>query len=107
MPTRTYLTTPPGAEPALDGSPAGVVERWVPGLAIPVEPAPPRRGRRVAVVVAVVAVAALALYLVVDLVTGARAEDPSLSSPWQGQQQLADRPVAVAAAADLERAAEL
>lgn len=86
MPTRTYLTTPPGGEPTFDGSPDGVVERWVPGLAAPVEPVPARRARRVLALVLALALAALAVYLVVGLVTGTRAEDPSLSSAGQGQQ---------------------
>ncbi|HSK24175.1 MAG TPA: hypothetical protein VK906_13400 [Egicoccus sp.] len=87
MPTRTYLTTPPGREPALHGSPDGVVELWVPGLEVPVEPAPPRRGRAVVLIGLAAALTALTVYLVVGAVTGARAEDPSLSaSAGQGQQ---------------------
>ena len=87
MPTRTYLTTPPGREPALHGSPDGVVERWVPGLDLPVEPTPLRRTRAVALVALATVLAVLALYLVAGAVTGARAEDPSLSiSAGQGQE---------------------
>ena len=87
MPTRTYLTTPPGREPALDGSTDGVVERFVPGLDLPSEPTPNSRARTVATVTLAVVLAVLVLSFAFQVVTGAQAEDPSLSdSAGQGQQ---------------------
>ncbi|MEX2503438.1 MAG: hypothetical protein WD378_01230 [Egicoccus sp.] len=71
----------------MHGSPDGVVERFVPGLDLPVEPAPPRRGRAAMTIALVVILAVLAVYLAVEVVSGSQAEDPSLSdSAGQGQQ---------------------
>ena len=82
MPTRTYLTTPPGHQPQLDTSGDGVVERWVPGLGVPVEPPVPPRRRRTPLVIAVVVALVVGLLAVVAirLVTDAQAEDPALGA---------------------------
>jgi hypothetical protein len=95
VPSRTYLTTPPGREPsaATGRSASGATERYVPGLEAPTEPAlTPRWRRPLLVVTGIVLVATVALVLSTSLAT--QAEDPSL-----GPQPDAASPPAVTFAA--------
>jgi hypothetical protein len=80
VPTRTYLTTPPGREPsqAPGRSASEPRERYVPGLAAPTEPTPPSRWRRVLFVLLVVAVLLAVVVTVLRLSAASQAQDPSL-----------------------------
>lgn len=85
MPTRTYLTTPPGREPseATGRSASEDPERYVPGLAAPVEPDPPSRWRvPLTIVVAAALVVALAV-TAVRLSASSQAQDPALDPELQ------------------------
>ncbi|MFA9445084.1 hypothetical protein [Egicoccus sp. AB-alg6-2] len=84
MHTRTYLTTPPGRVPLLDAFPDGVVERWVPGPAVPTEPASPGRRRRYVVAVALLLGALLLSTL--QAVADRQTQDPALSLTSAGQR---------------------
>jgi hypothetical protein len=99
VPTRTYLTTPPGREPsqAPGRSASGPPERYVPGLVTPTEPAPPSRWRRVLLVLLVVAVLLATVVTVLRLSAASQAQDPSLDpgTPAPAEDEgptLRDRP---------------
>jgi hypothetical protein len=78
LPSRTWLTTPPGDEPVTDERADDHGERYVPALDLPREPRVPGRYRRIWVG----AVAALALIMVAGAVVligeQAQQEDPSV-----------------------------
>jgi hypothetical protein len=85
VPARTYLTTPPGREPseATGRSASEARERYVPGLAAPVEPDPPSRWRvPLALLVTAALVVALAI-AAVQLSASSQAQDPSLDAELQ------------------------
>ncbi|MTV26029.1 hypothetical protein FTX61_11500 [Nitriliruptoraceae bacterium ZYF776] len=83
MPTRTYLTTPPGREPsaATGRSASTPQERYVPALTAPREPRVPGRWRRPLQVIAAVAVLALIAAGIVAAVLATQTEDPALFDP--------------------------
>jgi hypothetical protein len=78
LPTRTWLTTPPGEEPLADSRGDEDEERYVPALDVPTEPRVPGRHRNLLVGAGAV-VLVLALVVAVVLI-GERAqqEDPSV-----------------------------
>ncbi|MEX1177390.1 MAG: hypothetical protein WEB09_02910 [Nitriliruptor sp.] len=80
MPTRTYLTTPPGREPseATGRSVSEDRERYVPGPSGPSEPAAPSRWRGPLLVLGAAAFVALILVSLVRASTSSQAQDPSL-----------------------------
>lgn len=80
MPTRTYLTTPPGREPseATGRSASEARERYVPGLAAPVEPTPPSRWRAPLLTLGVAVVVALVVVVVLRVSAASQAQDPAL-----------------------------
>jgi hypothetical protein len=80
VPTRTYLTTPPGREPsqAPGRSASEPLERYVPGLAAPVEPTAPSRWRRPLLVLLTAAVLVAVLVAVVRLSASTQAQDPAV-----------------------------
>jgi hypothetical protein len=83
VPTRTYLTTPPGRTPtaATGRSASGARERYVPGLASPTEvDIPPRWRRPLLILVALLGLVLVAV-AVVRTSAATQAEDPSLGPP--------------------------
>lgn len=80
MPTRTYLTTPPGREPsqALGRSASEPQERYVPALAAPTEPTPPSRWRTPLLVALAVVVLAAVVVTAFRLSAATQAQDPAL-----------------------------
>lgn len=80
MRTRTWLTTPPGAEPVGDERRDDDRESYVPALAIPREPRVPGPHRRRLIVLPVVGLGVLLLLAVVVLGERAQQEDPSIPS---------------------------
>jgi hypothetical protein len=83
VPTRTYLTTPPGRSPseAVGRSASEAQERYVPGLAAPVEPDPPTRWPIAIVILAAAALAVALAVTAVQLSASSQAQDPSLDDP--------------------------
>lgn len=78
MRTRTQLTTPPGQEPELSAPSRSSAEVYVPGLALPEEPAVPGRYRRLAVTLATIVVLALVGYGIFRAMTAGQTFDPAL-----------------------------
>lgn len=80
MPTRTYLTTPPGRSPseATGRSASEARERYVPGLAAPTEPRPPSRWRGPLLVLGTAALVLLVLVIVLRVSAATQAQDPAL-----------------------------
>jgi hypothetical protein len=80
VPTRTYLTTPPGREPsaATGRSASGDREHYVPGLAAPIEPRVRSRGRRTLLTLLGVALLAAVTALAIRASAVTQAEDPAL-----------------------------
>jgi hypothetical protein len=91
VPTRTYLTTPPGREPsqAPGRSASEPRERYVPGLDAPTEPTPPSRWRGPLLVLLVAALLIAALVAVLRLSAASQAQDPSLD-PGVSQTSVED-----------------
>jgi hypothetical protein len=80
VPTRTYLTTPPGREPS-EGpgrSASEPRERYVPGLDAPHEPTPSSRWRTPLLVLVTFAVLLAVVVMVLRLSAASQAQDPSL-----------------------------
>jgi hypothetical protein len=83
VPTRTYLTTPPGRAPsaATGRSASEAAERYVPGLASPSEIDVAPRWRRPLLTFAALLGLALMIVAVVRTSAATQAEDPSLGPP--------------------------
>ncbi len=80
MPTRTYLTTPPGRAPseATGRSASEDRERYVPGLTAPVEPTPPSRWRGPLLVLLTAAVVIAVVVTVLRVSAATQAQDPAI-----------------------------
>lgn len=80
MPTRTYLTTPPGRSPstATGRSASEARERYVPGLAAPTEPSAPSRWRAPLLVVLTAVVVTAIVVAVLRVSAATQAQDPAL-----------------------------
>jgi hypothetical protein len=78
LPTRTWLTTPPGDEPVVDQRAEGEDERYVPALRAPSEPRVPGKHRRALVITGLVVGAVLLVVSVVLIGEQAQQEDPSV-----------------------------
>jgi hypothetical protein len=94
VPTRTYLTTPPGREPseATGRSASEAPERYVPGLEAPVEPTPPSRWRGPLLVLTSAAVVLLVLVIVLRVSAASQAQDPSLDPSLGGNPPTEEGP---------------
>jgi hypothetical protein len=92
--TRTYLTTPPGAEPTdHTGRREPDGERYVPALDLPTEPRVAGKHRRLLVILAVVAALGLLVFVLLRIGAAAQAEDPALSEPSAAAAAVVDRPL--------------
>ncbi|MEX0836177.1 MAG: hypothetical protein WD010_08810 [Nitriliruptor sp.] len=82
MPTRTYLTTPPGREPseATGRSASEDVERYVSGPTEPVEPKVASRWRGPLLVVVTAALLVAILVTILRVSAASQAQDPSLDA---------------------------
>jgi hypothetical protein len=78
LPSRTWLTTPPGDEPVVDQRGDEHAERYVPPPDLPTEPRVPGRHRRLRIGLASVLVVIGLMVLVVLLGEQAQQEDPSV-----------------------------
>jgi hypothetical protein len=83
VPTRTYLTTPPGRAPsaATGRSASEAGERYVPGLAAPTEVDIAPRWRRPLLILLALLGLVLLVVAVVRAGAATQAEDPSLGPP--------------------------
>jgi hypothetical protein len=78
VPSRTWLTTPPGDEPVTDQGGDEQEERYVPAVDLPREPRVPGRYRRVWLVATVVLLAIVVMVALVLIGEQAQQEDPSV-----------------------------
>ena len=78
MPSRTWLTTPPGDEPVTDQRGDEHAERYVPALELPREPRVPGKHRRLWVGLGLLLLVAMSLVGLVLIGEQAQQEDPSV-----------------------------